>query len=229
MSTEPRQLKFFGFIVCLYVALQLISDVTAGKITAVFGFPVSVTVLYFPMTYIFADILTEVYGYARARSALWTVLICSVLAGIIYQIAAVLPPAPAFDADQAYKRVLGQVPRVLLGGWIAVFAGEILNDFVLAKLKVFSKGRRLWVRTISSTIVGQFVNTALFYVIALYAVIPTGLLIQSVLSGWLLKVAVEVVMTPVTYAVVGALKRIEGIDVYDTQTNFNPLIFRPPW
>jgi uncharacterized integral membrane protein (TIGR00697 family) len=229
MKNPTKQYKFFGFIVCLYVALQLVSDVTAGKITAVFGFPVSVTVLYFPITYIFADILTEVYGYARARSALWTVLICSVLAGVIYQVAALMPPASGFDADPAYKRVLGQVPRVLLGGWIAVFAGEILNDYVLAKLKIFSQGKRLWVRTIGSTIVGQFVNTSLFYVIALYAVIPTDLLIQSVISGWLLKVMVEVVMTPVTYAVVRALKRVEDVDFYDTDTNFNPLIFRPPW
>ncbi len=229
MNGSTKHYKFFGFIVCLYVALQLISDVTAGKITAIFGFPVSVTVLYFPITYIFADILTEVYGYARARSALWTVLICSVLAGIIYQVAALMPAAPGFDADPAYRRVLGQVPRVLLGGWIAVFAGEILNDYVLAKIKISSGGRHLWIRTISSTIVGQFANTALFYVIALYAVIPTNLLVQSVISGWLLKVTVEVVMTPVTYVVVGALKRIEGVDFYDTDTNFNPLIFRPPW
>lgn len=229
MNNPTKHYKYFGFIVCLYVALQLVSDVTAGKITVVFGFPVSVTVLYFPITYIFADILTEVYGYARARSALWTVLICSVLAGLIYQVAALMPPASGFDADPAYQRVLGQVPRVLLGGWIAVFAGEILNDYVMAKLKVFSQGKHLWIRTIGSTIVGQFANTSLFYVIALYAVIPTDLLIQSVISGWLLKVIVEVVMTPVTYAVVGALKRVEDVDFYDTDTNFNPLIFRPPW
>jgi uncharacterized integral membrane protein (TIGR00697 family) len=227
-TTQPRQYKYLGLITCLYVALQLVSDVTAGKITTVLGFSVSVTVLWFPFTYIFADILTEVYGYARARSVLWTVLICSVLAGVIYQVAVYMPPASGFDANDAYKRVLGSVPRILLGGWIAVFAGEILNDYVLAKLKVACRGRFLWVRTIGSTIVGQLANTTLFYVIALYAVIPTDLLVKSILSGWLLKVAVEVLMTPVTYYIVGNLKRIEQEDYYDTETNFNPLIIRPP-
>lgn len=225
---RERHYKYYGLIVCLYVALQLVSDVTAGKIANVFGMPVSVTVIWFPITYIFADILTEVYGYAKARSALWTVLICSILAGVIYQIAAIMPPAEGFDADPAYRRVFFQVPRVLLGGWIAVFAGEISNNYVLAKIKILSKGRFLWIRTISSTIVGQFVNTALFYVIALYAVIPTDLLLKSVLTGWLLKVGVEVLCTPVTYLVVGGLKRAENEDYYDVETDFNPLIFRPP-
>ncbi len=225
---QERHYRYYGLIVCLYVALQLVSDVTAGKITHVFGMPVSVTVIWFPITYIFADILTEVYGYARARSALWTVLLCSIVAGVIYQVAAFMPPAEGFDGDAAYRRVFFQVPRVLLGGWIAVFAGEISNDYVLAKIKILSKGRFLWIRTISSTVVGQFINTALFYVIALYAVIPTDLLLKSVLTGWLLKVAVEAVCTPITYIVVGALKRAEDEDYYDVGTNFNPLIFRPP-
>lgn len=228
MNVSPgRSYKYFGIITALYVAMQLISDVTAGKITVLFGFPVSVTVLYFPVTYIFADVLTEVYGYARARHALWMVLAGSILAGFVYQLAAALPPAPGFDADPAYKRVLGQVPRVLLGGWIAVFAGEILNNFALAKLKLASKGRFLWIRTISSTVVGQLANTALFYVIALYAVIPTSLLVQSVITGWLIKVAVEVLFTPVTYVVVNTLKRREHEDYFDQDTNFNPLIIGP--
>jgi queuosine precursor transporter len=221
---NPKQYRFLGLITCLYVAMQLISDVTAGKITQLFGFPVSVTVLYFPITYIFADVLTEVYGYARARRAVWTVLLCSVLAGLVYQVAAYMPPAEGFDGDPAYRRVLGQVPRTLLGGWIAVFAGEILNDYVLAKLKVATGGRHLWIRTISSTIVGQFANTALFYVIALGGVLPADLLVASILSGWVIKVMVEVLMTPATYWVVNSLKRIEGEDYYDRDTNFNPMI-----
>lgn len=225
-GSRQRNYKYFNFLVCLYVAMQLISDVTAGKITSVFGYPVSVTVLYFPITYIFADVLTEVYGYARARSALWTVLACSVLAGVVYQIAALMPPAAGFDADPAYRRVLFQVPRVLLGGWIAVFAGEISNNYMMARVKVAMKGRHLWIRTISSTIVGEFFNTALFYVIALYGVLPTNLLVQSILTGWALKVMVEVVMTPVTYIVVGKLKEAEREDFFDTDTNFNPFLFR---
>lgn len=228
-EAPQRSYKYLGLITCFYVTMQLVSDVTAGKIIQVLGFPVSVTVLYFPVTYIFSDILTEVYGYARARSVLWTVLAMSVLAGLLYQLVVILPPAANFDAGAAYDRVLGQVPRVLLGGWIAVFAGEILNNFALAKLKLATNGRYLWVRTIASTVVGQFANTALFYFIALYAVLPTGLLVQSIMTGWVLKVLVEVVFTPMTYLVVNALKRAEHEDYYDRGTNFSPLIVERPF
>lgn len=223
-TPNERHYRLYWVIVCLYVAMQLVSDVTAGKITAIFGFPVSVTVLYFPITYIFADVLTEVYGYGQARRALWVVLICSVIAGCVYQIAVFMPPARGFDANDAYIRVLGSVPRVLLGGWIAVFAGEIANNFIVAKLKVVTKGRYLWMRTIPSTIVGQFLNTVLFYLIALYGVLPNSLLVASIITGWLFKTGIEVVMTPVTYLVVAALKRIEGEDYFDKDTNFNPFI-----
>jgi len=223
-----RSYKYLSLITYLYVTMQLVSDVTAGKIISLFGLTVSVTALYFPVTYIFSDILTEVYGYARARSVLWSVMFCSIAAGLLYQLVVALPPAPGFDANPAYERVFGQVPRVLFGGWIAVFAGDILNNYILAKLKVATGGRHLWIRTISSTVVGQFANTSLFYIIALYSVIPTSLLIQSIVSGWLLKVGVEVLFTPVTYAVVGRLKRLEGEDFFDRQTDFNPLIVRPP-
>lgn len=125
--TEIRQFKYLGAITVLYVAMQLISDVTAGKIVEIGPFPVSVTVLYFPITFIFADVLTEVYGYAAGRRVLWNVILCSFIAGVIYQIVVFLPPAPGFKANDAYAVVLGQVPRVLVGSWIAVFVGEILN------------------------------------------------------------------------------------------------------
>lgn len=219
--------KYLGAITALYVAMQLISDVTAGKIVQLGIFTVSATVLYFPVTYIFSDVLTEVYGYAQARKTLWTVLACSVLAGLIYQLVVALPAASGFDAASAYERVLGAVPRVLLGGWIAVWVGGILNDYVLAKLKVLTNGKRLWLRTIGSTIIGEFANTVLFYIIALYAVIPNAILVSSILSGWFLKVVVEVAFTPVTYAVVAKLKKEEGEDYYDRGTNFNPFSLKP--
>lgn len=220
-----KQYKYLGLITALYITFQLVSDVTAGKIVSLGIFTVSATVLYFPFTYIFADILTEVYGYARARSAVWMVLLSSVLAGVIYMIAVAMPPAAGFDANDAYSRVLGQIPRILIGGWIAVWVGGILNDYVLAKMKVWTKGKYLWARTIGSTFIGEGVNTILFYMIALYAVIPTNLLITSILSGWFLKVAVEIIMTPVTYAVVAKLKKVENEDYYDYETDFNPLKF----
>ncbi|QQS61517.1 MAG: queuosine precursor transporter [Candidatus Moraniibacteriota bacterium] len=218
-----KQYKYLGLITALYITFQLVSDITAGKIVQLGIFTVSATVLYFPFTYIFADVLTEVYGYAKARSVVWMVLLASVLAGVIYSIVVLLPPAAGFDANSAYVRVLGQVPRILFGGWIAVWAGGILNDYVLAKMKIWTKGKYLWTRTIGSTVVGEGVNTILFYVIALYAVIPTNLLVASILSGWLLKVVVEVIMTPVTYKVVEKLKKAENEDYYDYETNFNPL------
>jgi len=219
-----KNYKYLGLITTLYIAFQLISDVTAGKIVQLGIFTVSATVLYFPITYIFSDILTEVYGYAKARSVVWQALLASVIAGIIYQLVVWLPPAVGFEANEAFNRVLGSVPRILIGGWIAVWAGGILNDYVMAKMKVWFKGKHLWLRTISSTIVGEGANTVLFYTIALYSVLPNSLLVTSILSGWFLKVAVEVVFTPVTYWVVAKLKKAENEDYYDTNTNFNPLI-----
>lgn len=221
-----KNYKYLGLITTLYIAFQLISDVTAGKIVQLGVFTVSATVLYFPITYIFSDILTEVYGYAKARNVVWQALLASVIAGVVYQLVVWLPPAVGFDANDAFSRVLGSVPRILLGGWIAVWAGGILNDYVLAKMKVATKGKYLWMRTIGSTIVGEGVNTVLFYTIALYSVLPNNLLISSILSGWLLKVVVEVIFTPITYYVVAKLKKIENEDYYDTDTNFNPLIIK---
>jgi uncharacterized integral membrane protein (TIGR00697 family) len=204
--------------------MMLVSDVTAGKIIQLFIFPVSVTVLYYPITYIFSDIFTEVYGYSRARSVLWKVICCSVLAMMIYQIAIRLPPTPGFIGNEAYTRVLGQVPRVLFGGYIALFIGQVSNNFILAKMKILTNGKYLWARTIGSTIIGEFLDTFLFYTIALYNVIPNNLLVKSVLSGWFLKVMVETVFTPITYFVVGKLKKLENEDYYDRRTDFNPLI-----
>ena len=140
--------KYLGLITSLYIAFQLISDVTAGKIVQLGIFTVSATVLYFPVTYIFSDILTEVYGYAKARSVVWQALLVSVIAGIIYQLVVWLPAAVGFDASDAYARVLGLVPRILLGGWIAVWAGGLLNDYALAKMKIWTSGKYLWTRTI---------------------------------------------------------------------------------
>lgn len=220
-----KNFKYLGLITALYITMQLVSDVTAGKIVQLGMFTVSATVLYFPITYIFSDILTEVYGFAQARKVLWMVLASSVLAGLIYQLVVALPAASGFDGAQAYARVLGSVPRILLGGWIAVWVGGMLNDYILAKMKVATNGKHLWMRTIGSTVVGEFANTVLFYTIALYAVIPNSLLLSSILSGWFLKVLVEVIFTPVTYAVVAKLKKTEDEDYYDRQTNFNPLRF----
>lgn len=226
-AAEPvqnKQFKFLGLITVLYVTLQLVCDVTAGKIIQVGWFPVSITIIYFPITYIFADILTEVYGYATGRRVLWTVLFCSVLAAALYQFVVFLPPAPGFEKNAGYVQVFGQVPRVVISSWVAIFFGEIFNNYVMARMKVWTEGKHLWSRLVASTIFGQFVNTALFYSIALYGVLPTNLLIDSILSGWFLKVIVEVALIPITYVIVGKLKTIEQEDYFDRKTDFNPFV-----
>ena len=224
MSQTPRQFKYLGLVTALYITFQLVSDVTAGKLVSLGGFPVSVTVLYFPITYVLADVLTEVYGYAKARAVVWQVVLASILAGIAYQVVALWPGASGFDGDAAYRRVFFSVPRILLGGWIAVWAGGITNDYVLAKMKIWTKGKHLWTRTIGSTVVGELANTTLFYTIALSGVIPKSVLVSAILTGWLCKVIVEVLLTPWTYFVVGRLKRLEHEDYYDYDTNFNPFV-----
>ena len=224
---KVRVFKYLGLFLSLNIAFQLISDATAGKIILLFGFGVSVTVLYFPFTYIISDVLTEVYGYARARQVLWYTMIASILAGIFYQIAVAAPAAPFFDGAEAYKTVFGIVPRVLVGGWLAVFAGDISNNFVLAKLKIITDGKYLWLRTITSTIVGQGINTAVFYIVALWGVMPTNMLFQGIIAGWIIKTVVEIIMTPITYIIVNKLKKKEKIDHYDRDTDFNPFIIIP--
>lgn len=226
MDVAPKDARnsyrLLSLFLVLNVAFQLISDVTAGKIIAIAGIGVSVTVLYFPFTYILSDVLTEVYGYARARQVVWLTLLASVLAGITYQIAAIVPPAPFFQQNDAYVTVFQTVPRILVGGWLAVFAGEISNNYVLAKMKVWFEGRFLWARLIFSTIVGQGINTLVFYVVALYGILPVEVLVPAILMGWAIKVMVEILMSPITYVVVGKVKRIEGVDFFDRETDFNP-------
>ena len=222
----PRIFHLLSLFLVLNITFQLISDATAGKIISIFGFGVSVTVIYFPFVYIISDVVTEVYGYARARTILCYTMAASIIAGVMYQVAVAVPAASFVNTGEAYSTVFGIVPRVLIGGWLAVFAGDISNNYTLAKIKVLMKGRMLWVRTITSTIVGQFANTLVFYIVALSGVIPRNVLIQGIIAGWILKTAVEVIMTPVTYLVVNWVKRVENVDHYDRDTNFNPFIIR---
>lgn len=220
-----KHYKLLTLFLVLNITFQLISDATAGKIIELLGYPVSVTVLYFPIVYIISDIITEVYGYAQARKVLWLTMLSSITAGIFYQIAVAIEPASFFQAGAAYETVFSVVPRVLIGGWLAVFIGEIINNYILAKLKVVTKGNHLWLRTISSTFFGQFANTTVFYIVALGGILPPNVLIVSILAGWLIKVAVEIILTPVTYVVINKVKKIENEDYYDKNTDFSPLKF----
>jgi uncharacterized integral membrane protein (TIGR00697 family) len=220
---DTSSLRLFWPLIVVYITFQLVSDVTAGKVIGIGPAVVSVTVIYFPITYLISDILTEVYGYERARRALWLVLVSSITAGLIYQLVVALPPSPGFDGNDAYTRVFGQVPRILAAGWAAVFVGDIANNYVLSRLKVITRGRWLWLRTISSTIVGQGLNTTIFYIGALWGVLPADILMSAILWGWWLKVAVEVLLTPLTYAAIAFVKKREGLDVYDHDADYNPL------
>src|SRR3989344_4183843 len=221
-TSNLKRFKYLDLIVCLAVTMDIVSNTTAAKITSFSIFTVSVTVLYFPLTYIFGDILTEVYGYKYARRATWIIITAQIIASLIYQLVVILPPSPGFIGNEAYTLVFSQAPRIVIGGLIGLFVGNFVNDFTMAKMKLVTKGKYLWTRTIGSTIAGQCVDTALFYVIALSNVIPSGLLVNAILSGWFLKSLVETLMTPVTYIVVRRLKQLEHEDYYDYQTNFNP-------
>ena len=218
------QYRYLDLITALYITFLLISDVTAARLISVLGHPVSVTVIYFPFTYVLSDVLTEVYGYAQARRVVWHALFASILAGVFYQVVIRIPVVGEPEAESAYQMVLGAVPRTLVGGWLAVWIGGISNDYVLAKLKVITRGQYLWLRTITSTIVGETLNTMVFYLIALSGILSSSVLIEAIIAASLIKIAIEIIMTPWTYFIVNYLKRSEGIDCYDRYTDFNPFL-----
>ena len=226
VTRAASELRFINLITALNVTFLLVSDFTGARIIGVYGVGVSVTVLYFPITYLIGDIVTEVYGYAQSRRVIWISMFCSIAGSAIAGGQLAVPAAAFFDADADYRRVFSPSLTISAAGLFAFFAGDICNSFVLAKLKIWDKGKRLWLRFVASTIVGEGINTTLFYGIALHNVLPERMLFRGVLMGWTLKVIVEVVMLPVSYSVVRLLKRAEGVDYYDYETNFNPFLVR---
>lgn len=222
---QPRY-RYLGLLVALNVTFLLVSDFTGARIISVGGVGVSVTVLYFPFTYLIGDILTEVYGYAEARRAIWLSIFCSIAGSAVAGAQLLVPAAPFLDTDRAFQTILSPSVKISIAGLLAFFGGDICNSYVLAKLKIWDRGKRLWLRFVSSTIAGEGVNTALFYEIALHDVLPSSLLVRGILMGWVIKVLVEVVMLPITYGVVRFLKKAESADHYDYGTNFNPFLLR---
>src|SRR5512136_1554152 len=215
-KVEKRNYRWFTLVTALFVTTLIISNIIAVKVVQIGPFFVPAAVILFPVAYIFGDILTEVYGYARARQVIWTGFFCNLLAVIAMWIGGLLPAAPFWSAgafttpetaQQAYQAILGFTPRLLLASFVAYLIGEFLNSFVLAKLKVRTSGRFLWLRTISSTIVGEGADSVVFITIAFIGTIPGGNLASLILAQWWFKVAYEVVATPLTYLVVGWLKR----------------------
>ena len=231
---DRKDYRWFNLITALFVTTLIVSNIIAVKIISIAGLYLPAAVILFPVAYIFGDVLTEVYGYARARQVIWTGFFCNLLAVIAIWIGGQLPAAPFWSAgafsspdaaQQAYQAILGFAPRLLAASFIAYLIGEFLNSFVLAKLKLKTAGRFLWLRTITSTLVGEGADSAVFISIAFWGIFPGNALVQAILSQWLFKVTYEVLATPLTYWVVNALKKSEHEDYYDRETDFNPVTF----
>jgi uncharacterized integral membrane protein (TIGR00697 family) len=222
--TRPRELgyRYFDLITALFVAVLLISNVASSKILELGPFTFDGGTLLFPISYIFGDILTEVYGYRRSRRVIWTGFACAGLMAGVLALVGALPPAEGWQHQDAYEAILGTTPRIVLGSLIAYFAGEFSNSYTLAKMKILTQGRWLWTRTIGSTLVGEAVDTVLFVTIAFAGSLPWPLFWSIIISNYLFKVGLEAAMTPVTYQATDFLKRTEREDFFDTDTNFNP-------
>lgn len=222
-ASSVRQFRTFDIVMAAFVAILLLSNlIGAAKLSTVGGFTFGAGILFFPLGYVIGDVLTEVYGYAYARRCIWVGFSALLFMAFMSWVVVSLPPAAGWDGQSAYESVFGQVPRIVLASIVAFWAGEFVNSFVLARMKILTKGKHLWSRTIGSTIVGQGVDSLIFYPLAFYGVWSTSQVLTVMVTNWGLKVLWEAVLTPVTYLVVGALKRHEGIDVYDEGTNFSP-------
>jgi queuosine precursor transporter len=221
--------KYLDTLITLFVVVLLISNIIAAKFFAVdlrprlpINIRISCAQMLFPITYVFGDIFTEVYGYGASRRAIWYGFFASFILVGITALAAVIPPAPEYHNQAAFVAIFRPVGRIVLASLIAYWAGEFANSFTLAKLKLITKGRFLWTRTIGSTIVGQGIDTIIVVFVTFYGVLPTITMLQLVLSGYIFKVIYETVMTPLTYKIVNLLKRTEGVDYFDYSTNFSP-------
>ena len=226
-----RPPRYFDFVMAAFVAVLLLSNVIgAAKLSAIDLFGHSLVfgagILFFPIGYVIGDVLTEVYGYARARRCIWAGFVAMVFMAVMTVVVVALPPAPGWTGQAAYEGVFGpvgvQTVRIVGASILAFWAGEFVNAFVLARMKLLTGGRHLWLRTIGSTIVGQGVDSVIFYPLAFAGVWTTQQVVTVMVTNWGLKVVWEIMLTPVTYGVVGALKRAEGIDIYDRDTAFTP-------
>jgi uncharacterized integral membrane protein (TIGR00697 family) len=224
--TRDRGYRYYEFVMAAFVTVLICSNLIGpAKIVQVDGFPAfGAGLLFFPISYVFGDVLTEVYGYARARRVIWAGFAGLAFASVMASVVVALPPAPFWKNQEAYDIAFGTTWRIAAASMFAYFCGEFANSFVLAKMKILTAGRWLWTRTIGSTIVGEAVDSALFYPLAFYG---AGLMPNEILPGIMLaqfvgKVAVEVLFTPLTYKVVAFLKRAENEDYYDRDTNFSP-------
>lgn len=220
---SDRRYKYLDTFITLFVVVLLISNMVASKFFAIGPFRFSVSQILFPITYIFADIFTEVYGYGASRRAIWYGFFASFILVAISFIAVKIPPAPECTNQSAFATIFAPVGRIVLASLLAYWCGEFANSFTLAKMKLLTRGKYLWTRTIGSTVVGQAVDTTIVVFVIFYKE-PLDVIVRLIVSGYLIKVAYESLMTPVTYAIVNSLKRTEGIDYFDYETNFSPFV-----
>ena len=217
-----RRYKYLDPFITLFVAVLLISNLIAPKFFALGPLRISAAQILFPITYIFGDIFTEVYGYSASRRAIWYGFFASFVLVAISYLAVIIPPAPEYKDQAAFETIFKPVGRIVAASLLAYWCGEFANSFTLAKLKLLTKGRYLWTRTIGSTVVGQAVDTTVVMFAGFYGTRPLRVIFSLIVSGYLIKVVYETLMTPVTYWIVNSLKRAEGIDHFDYSTNFNP-------
>ena len=236
---NTKSYRFFDIILGIFIAVLLISNIASSAKIVDLGFSIlnipmafDAGTILFPIGYVFGDILTEVYGYQRSRRVIWTGFFALALAAVIFWVISILPGEvtwQGYAGDQAYQSILGGMSSggIVLASLAGFWLGEFSNSFILAKMKILTRGRWLWSRTIGSTLVGEMVDTVMFVVVAsAFGVFPWSLFLTLTLTNYLFKVAVEVLMTPVTYLIVRALKRAEGEDYYDRDTNFNPFVMQ---
>jgi uncharacterized integral membrane protein (TIGR00697 family) len=233
-QAADRQFRYYDFVMAAFVAILLLSNVIGaakpaavmydGKVAVLFGREMifGAGILFFPLGYVIGDVLTEVYGFARARRVIWTGFAALLFMAFMSWVVVALPAAPGWDGQAAYEKVFGQVWRIVFASIAAFWAGEFVNSYVMARMKMATKGKHLWTRTIGSTIVGQGVDSVIFYPLAFYGDWATSLVVSVMLTNWALKILWEILLTPVTYAVVGLLKRREGVDIFDAGTDFTP-------
>ena len=231
-ALSRHRFKYYDFAMAAFVAILICSNLIGAAKLVQFFEPVSLGplelgvfgagILFFPLSYVLGDILTEVYGYARARRVVWAGFAAVLFMAFMAWVVVSMPPAPGWAGQEAYEEVFGLTPRIVLASIVAFWAGELSNAYVMARMKVWSSGKHLWQRTIGSTIVGQGVDSLIFYPVAFLGVWTPSQVITVLITNYLLKVAWEALLTPVTYKVVGALKRAEGVDVYDAETDFTP-------
>lgn len=218
--------SWFVLVVAVFITTLIAANITSVKLIGVWGLVLPAGIVIFPISYIVGDVLTEVYGYARARRVIWLGFFCNLLTVGVIWLGQVIPPASFWDGQAAYERILGYAPRLLCASFLAYLAGEFVNAYVMAKMKIATRGRWLWMRTIASTLLGQGVDSLVFITVAFAGTMPIGVLVLAIVTQWLVKSAYEALATPVTYIVVGFLKNREGVDVYDHDTHFSPLLFR---